>query len=169
MNQTQTELELAEACLRFEPRIRWKAGAKAVEDACNRLNSQAYQKPLGLSQGEFANNYDPEELSMLGKMLKYCGLYGVTARIIGKNSGEATLEQDRWLCRLVEKKLPDFVEAVAISVKAGSSIMCHQNAFAYDYQEEEYLLLGAVVKYCGLYGVDFTITGTNREELPKPL
>jgi hypothetical protein len=39
----------------------------------------------------------------------------------------------------------------------------HQNAFAADYQDEEYRLLGMAIKVAGIYGKEIHIIGRNRE------
>jgi hypothetical protein len=44
-------------------------------------------------------------------------------------------------------------------------VLIHQDAFAADYQEEEYSLLGKAVKYAGLFGKDILINGKNSETL----
>jgi len=42
-------------------------------------------------------------------------------------------------------------------------VLRHQDAFAADYQPEEYMLLGMAVKYAGLARKNVTAIGTNRE------
>jgi hypothetical protein len=43
--------------------------------------------------------------------------------------------------------------------------MLHQDAFAADYQEDEYTLLGMAIKYAGLRGKEVRVTGKNRSSL----
>jgi hypothetical protein len=62
----------------------------------------------------------------------------------------------------IEKQLPDFVKAVKFGA-GDEMLMFHQDAFAADYQEEEFRLLGMAVKYAGLHGREITIVPT-----PKP-
>lgn len=49
----------------------------------------------------------------------------------------------------VEVKLPNFVRAMNAPI---DTLIMTQDAFAADYQEEEYRLLGMMVKYAGLHG-----------------
>ena len=43
--------------------------------------------------------------------------------------------------------------------------MLHQGAFAADYQEDEYELLGRAIKYAGLRGKEVRVIGKNRSTL----
>ena len=44
-------------------------------------------------------------------------------------------------------------------------VMLYQDAFAADYQEHEYMLLGMAIKYAGLRGKEVRVIGTNRSSL----
>lgn len=55
----------------------------------------------------------------------------------------------------VETKLPDFVKMVKTT--GDKMIIFHQHAFAADYQDEEFSLLGMAIKYAGLYNREITI------------
>ena len=48
-----------------------------------------------------------------------------------------------------ERKLPEFAKACADDTEL---VLLHQDAFAADYQEDEYKLLGMAIKYAGLRG-----------------
>jgi hypothetical protein len=41
-------------------------------------------------------------------------------------------------------------------------------AFAADYRDDEYKLLGMAVKFAGLHGKEIRIVGKNRETVPQP-
>ena len=43
-----------------------------------------------------------------------------------------------------------------------------QDAFAADYQEDEYKLLGMAIKYAGLRGKEVRVIGKNRNTLGEP-
>jgi len=62
----------------------------------------------------------------------------------------------------LERSLPDFVNSCRD--KAGVVII-HQDAFAADYQDNEYTLLGKAIKFAGLHGKELRIIGKNRESL----
>lgn len=63
----------------------------------------------------------------------------------------------------INEKLPKFK---SMAEAEGEGAMFHQDAFAADYQEEEYLLLGKAIKYLGLKGKSkIVIVGKNRETL----
>jgi hypothetical protein len=69
-------------------------------------------------------------------------------------------QSERNLRIYIETALPEF----AASCKADADVvLIHQDAFAADYQEEEYSLLGKVVKYAGLFGKNVLINGKNSE------
>ena len=64
----------------------------------------------------------------------------------------------------IERLLPEFVK----SCSNKEVLIIHQDAFAADYQQSEYALLGMAIKFAGLYGKEVRIIGTNRETLePK--
>jgi hypothetical protein len=56
----------------------------------------------------------------------------------------------------VQQSLPDFVKACDAEVE---TVILHQGAFAADYQEEEYRLLGMAIKYAGLRKKNVHIVG----------
>ncbi len=57
----------------------------------------------------------------------------------------------------VQTRLPEFASACEGNTEV---ILMHQDAFAADYQEEEFTLLGRAIKFAGLLGKDITITTT---------
>lgn len=73
-------------------------------------------------------------------------------------------EKEKILIDYIESKLPDFASAVQSDEKI---ITLHQDSFAADYQEEEYILLGKAIKYAGIFGKEINIFGNNRESLNK--
>jgi hypothetical protein len=44
-------------------------------------------------------------------------------------------------------------------------VVLHQDAFAADYQDHEYMLFGKAIKFAGLHGKEVRVIGTNRETL----
>lgn len=65
----------------------------------------------------------------------------------------------------VESKLPDF--AAALRNTGTMPLIIHQDAFAADYQDAEYVLLGKAIKYAGIFGKEIHIHGRNRETLDQ--
>ena len=65
------------------------------------------------------------------------------------------------LIPVVEKILPDFTRACR--AHDNMVVTMHQDAFAADYQEEEYRLLGMAIKFAGICGKEVQIIGTNRQ------
>jgi len=63
---------------------------------------------------------------------------------------------------IIRKKLPEFVKACADDTEL---VLIHQDAFAADYQEDEYALLGMAIKYAGLRGKEVRVIGKNRSTL----
>jgi molybdopterin biosynthesis enzyme MoaB len=62
----------------------------------------------------------------------------------------------------VGRLLPDFVNSCR---DKAAVVIIHQDAFAADYQDEEYALLGRAIKFAGLYGKEVRIIGKNRETI----
>ena len=46
-------------------------------------------------------------------------------------------------------------------------VILHQDAFAADYQEDEYMLLGMAIKYAGLRGKEVRVIGRNRSSFAE--
>jgi len=65
----------------------------------------------------------------------------------------------------IEKMLPDF--ARACRAHDNTVVTMHQDAFAADYQEEEYRLLGMAIKFAGICGKQVQIVGTNRRTIDE--
>ena len=63
------------------------------------------------------------------------------------------------LIRRIQSSLPEFVKACAADA---DMVVLHQDAFAADYREDEYALLGMAVKYAGLCGKEVRVIGKNR-------
>ena len=63
--------------------------------------------------------------------------------------------------RQFAQELPDFARTCNDSV---DMVLLHQDAFAADYQESEFLLLGKAIKYAGLLAKKYTSSVT----MPKP-
>jgi hypothetical protein len=64
----------------------------------------------------------------------------------------------------IRKKLPDFARMCADDAE---HVLLHQDAFAADYQEDEYLLLGMAIKYAGLRGKEVRVIGRNRSSFAE--
>jgi hypothetical protein len=64
--------------------------------------------------------------------------------------------------QLFERQLPDFARMCADSVEV---VIFHQDAFAADYQQSEFCLLGRAVKYAGLLGKQVQVIGRNSQTL----
>jgi len=44
-------------------------------------------------------------------------------------------------------------------------VLLHQDAFAADYQDDKYMLLGMAIKFAGLRGKEVRVIGKNRSTL----
>jgi len=69
------------------------------------------------------------------------------------------------LIAAVEKILPEF--ARACRAHDTPVVIMHQDAFAADYQEEEYRLIGLAIKFAGICGKEVRIIGTNRQTVDQ--
>jgi hypothetical protein len=72
------------------------------------------------------------------------------------------IEKEAALAAEVERLLPDFVHSCRANPDV---VIVHQDAFAADYQDSEYTLLGKAIKFAGLHGKEVRIIGKNRETL----
>jgi hypothetical protein len=70
------------------------------------------------------------------------------------------IQREANLVRTIQEKLPDFVKMCADDVEV---VVLHQDAFAADYRDDEYMLLGMAVKYAGLCGKEVQVIGRNRQ------
>ena len=77
---------------------------------------------------------------------------------------EELVEKEVALAAEVEDLLPDFVNSCRDKADV---VIIHQDAFAADYQDDEYVLLGKAIKFAGLHGKEVRIIGKNRETLKK--
>ncbi len=69
------------------------------------------------------------------------------------------MQRESKLVARIRETLPDFVNACAGNEDV---VLIHQDAFAADYQEDEYSLLGQAIKYAGLQGKEIRVIGKNR-------
>jgi hypothetical protein len=72
------------------------------------------------------------------------------------------MQRESSLIAIIRKKLPEFAKACADDT---ALVLLHQAAFAADYQEGEYVLLGMVIKCAGLRGKEVRVIGRNRSSL----
>jgi hypothetical protein len=77
-------------------------------------------------------------------------------------TNDERMQRESSLIATIRKKLPDFAKACADDTEL---VLLHQDAFAADYQEDEYLLLGMAIKYAGLRGKEVRVIGKNRGTL----
>jgi hypothetical protein len=79
-----------------------------------------------------------------------------------KMTDDERMQRESNLIAIIRKKLPDFAKACADDAEM---VLLHQDAFAADYQEDEYLLLGMAIKYAGVRGKEVRVIGRNRQTL----
>jgi hypothetical protein len=72
------------------------------------------------------------------------------------------IQRESNLIATIRKELPEFAKACADDTEL---VLLHQDAFAADYQEDEYALLGMAIKYAGLRGKEVRGSGKNRSSL----
>jgi hypothetical protein len=75
---------------------------------------------------------------------------------------ELAMQRESNLIATIRKKLPDFARMCPDDAEY---VLLHQDAFADDYQEDEYMLLGMAIKYVGLCGKEVRVIGKNRSSL----
>jgi hypothetical protein len=69
------------------------------------------------------------------------------------------------LIAAIEKMLPEF--AKACRAPDTPVVIMHQDAFAADYQEEDYRLIGMAIKFAGICGKEVRVHGRNRETVDQ--
>jgi hypothetical protein len=72
------------------------------------------------------------------------------------------VEKEAALTAEIERLLPDFARSCRDSADV---VIIHQDSFAADYQNEEYILFGKAIKFAGLHGKEVRVIGKNRETL----
>ncbi|SPF50321.1 hypothetical protein SBA1_990024 [Candidatus Sulfotelmatobacter kueseliae] len=72
------------------------------------------------------------------------------------------MQRESSLIATIRTKLPEFAKACADDAEL---VLLHQDAFAADYQEDEYKLLGMAAKYAGLRGKEVRVIRKNRSSL----
>ena len=70
------------------------------------------------------------------------------------------MQRESSLIATIRTELPEFAKACADDTEL---VLLHQDAFAADYQEDEYTLLGMAIKYAGLRGKEVRLIGKNRQ------
>ena len=78
---------------------------------------------------------------------------------------EGITNRVHFLTTAIEKLLPDFAKSCRDTKEV---MVLHQDAFAADYQDDEYKLLGMAIKFAGLHGKEIRIVGKNRETVIQP-
>jgi hypothetical protein len=77
-------------------------------------------------------------------------------------TSDERMQRESSLISTIRRKLPEFAKACADETEL---VLLHQDAFAADYQDDEYLLLGMAIKYAGLRGKEVRVIGKNRSTL----
>jgi hypothetical protein len=74
------------------------------------------------------------------------------------------MQRESSMIPTIRKQLPEFAKACADDTEL---VLLHQDAFAADYQEGEYMLLGMAIKYAGLRGKEVRVIGRNRSSFAE--
>jgi hypothetical protein len=70
------------------------------------------------------------------------------------STDEERMQRESNLVTLIRNDLPEFAKACAVDAEV---VLLHQAAFAADYQDDEYMLLGMAIKYAGLRGKEVRV------------
>jgi sulfite reductase beta subunit-like hemoprotein len=79
-------------------------------------------------------------------------------------TNEERMQRESALIETIRQQLPDFARMCASDVE---TVILHQDAFAADYQEDEYMLLGMAIKYAGLRGKEVRVIARNRSSFAE--
>jgi len=75
------------------------------------------------------------------------------------------VQREADLISTIDRVLPDFARAChADDIPV---VVLHQDAFAADYQEEEYRLMGMAIQFAGICGKEIRIHGRNRKTVDQ--
>ena len=85
--------------------------------------------------------------------------------MMSSGSPTETAKKEAILIAAIEKMLPDF--ARTCRSQETPVVIMHQDAFAADYQEDEYRLMGMAIKFAGICGKEVRIIGTNRQTVER--
>ena len=77
-------------------------------------------------------------------------------------TNDERMQRGSSLIAIIRTKLPDFATACADDTEL---VLLRQDAFAPDYHEDEYTLLGTAIKYAGLRGKEVRVIGQNGSTL----
>ena len=90
-----------------------------------------------------------------------CGLYARSESdiLVSTMTNDERMQRESSLIATIRRKLPDFAKACADDTEL---VLLHQDSFAADYQDDEYVLLGMAIKYAGLRGKEVRVIGKNR-------
>lgn len=77
-------------------------------------------------------------------------------------TNDERMQREANLIATIRTKLPDFAKMCADETEL---VLLHQDAFAADYQEDEYMLLGMAIKFAGLRDKEVRVIGKNRSTL----
>jgi hypothetical protein len=72
------------------------------------------------------------------------------------------MQRESSLIATIRTKLPEFAKSCADDTEL---VLLHQDAFAADYQDDEYLLLSMAIEYAGLRGKEVRVIGKNRSTI----
>lgn len=103
--------------------------AKAIKDMHDEHKGSKEAPPtFAIHQDSFAGDYQPEELSLLGAVIKYAGMHGIPISIRGKDqetikqnycgSGFTKSDMKSAQLQIVEKSLPDS-EIIKVVTESG--------------------------------------------------
>ena len=79
-------------------------------------------------------------------------------------TNEECMQRESSLIATIRKQLPDFAKMCASDVE---TVILRQDAFAADYQEDEYMLLGMAIKYAVLRRKEVGVIGRNRSSFAE--
>lgn len=79
-------------------------------------------------------------------------------------TNDERMQRESSLIATIRTKLPEFAKACADDTEL---VLLHQDAFAADYQDHEYTLLGMAIKYAGLREKGVRVIGKNRSTLAR--
>src|SRR6266704_2855755 len=79
-------------------------------------------------------------------------------------TNEERMQRESNLIATIRKKLPDFARMCADDAEY---VLLNQDAFAADYQDDEYALLGMAIKYAGFRGKEVRVIGRNRSSFAE--
>lgn len=138
-----------------------------VRECIDEIIKEGNQNKWYLSLEKLPLGWSDSEFRRMGRMIKALGIYGIHSSQPAVGVSKKLKRKRGRLREGLWKEAPELVSKFE-RLEEDSILTIHQDAFACDYQEREYVLLGKAVQYARTHNAAFLIVGRNRETINHP-